>query len=229
MTRSLLGAAATAAALLAAVPALAQTPPARPAGAPAAAPAGGGPVIAGVCIYNNGAAIQTSTVGRFLITRLQALETEIENELRSDGTSIETEIRALETGQATIAPQQFQQRRAAVQTRAEAFQRKRGLRQREMEATQVKALQRVGQDLDPIVLQVYAARGCGILVNAQSVFRSNPAMDITQQVVQALNGRLTTFTINRERLPDTPPAPAAGAAAAPRPATAPQTPPATRR
>lgn len=228
MTIALRGAAAAAVALFA-VPALAQTPapaaPARPAATPLT-----GPVIAGVCTYNNAGAITTSTVGRFVSTRLQALETEVENELRTDRTAIETENRALETGRATIAPQLFQQRVTALSTRAEAFQRKAAVRQREMQATQQKALQRIGQDLDPIIRQVYAARGCGLLLDSQAVVAANPALDVTQQVVTALNGRLTTFTINRERLPDTPP-PAAGAAgpAAPRPAGTPQTPPATRQ
>jgi hypothetical protein len=78
------------------------------------------------------------------------------------------------------------------------------------------------------VRQAAQARGCGLLLDQQSVFISNPSMDITPQVVTALNGKLTTFTINRERLPDQPAPAAAGAAA--RPATpAAQTPPATRR
>lgn len=228
MTLILRAGAAFAAALLA-VPALAQTP--APAAPRPAAPAAGGPVIPGVCVYNNAGAIGTSTVGRFVVQRLQALQTEVENELRTERTAIETEGRTLQSQRATIAPATLEQRANALQTRLDAFQRRANLRQRELQATEQKALQRIGTDLDPIVRQAYAARGCGLLLDQQSIFISNPAMDITPQIVQALNGKLTTFTINRERLPDQPAAgAAAGAAARPAAATpAAQTPPATRR
>jgi outer membrane protein len=203
----------TAIAVAVAAPALAQTPAAQPPAGAAAAPrpapaAVGGPVIPGLCVYNNAGAISTSTVGRYLVQRLTAIQNEAETELRTEGAALDTERRTLETQQATIAPAQLQQRATALQTRIAAFQRKAELRNREVRATEQKALQRVGTDLDPILRQVYAARGCGVLVDQQSVFLANPATDITQQVVTALNGRLTTFPINRERLPETP-APAA--------------------
>jgi outer membrane protein len=54
------------------------------------------------------------------------------------------------------------------------------------------------------------------VVDASSLIAINPAMDITNDVVTALNGRMSTITFDRERI--TPPAGAAPAAAAPAPA-----------
>ena len=230
MTMTLRAAEAGAAALFA-VPAAAQTPPAAAAAPrPAATTAASAPAIPGVCVYNNAGAIGTSTVGRFVVQRLQQLQTEVQNELRTERTAIETEGRSLETQRAQLAPAAFEQRLTALRTRAEAFERRGQLRARELQATETKALQRIGTDLDPIVRQAATARQCGLLLDQQSVFIANPSMDITPQVVQALNGRLTTFTINRERLPETAPAAAAGAAR-PAAATTPpaQTPATTRR
>ena len=93
-----------------------------------------------------------------------------------------------------------------------------------MQATQQKALSRLSDEIAPLVRQAYQAKGCSMLINRESLTLNlaNPGMDITSQVVTALNGKITQFAFDRERL-DQPapgaaprPAAAAPAAAAPR-------------
>lgn len=92
--------------------------------------------------------------------------------------------------------------------KANAWQRKGQLRQREVEATEQKALARVYQELDTPIKQVYQAQKCGMLIDRESVMLANPSMDITDAVVTALDARIKTLTFDRERLDQ---APAAGA------------------
>ena len=48
--------------------------------------------------------------------------------------------------------------------------------------------------------QAYQAKACSLLVNRNSVVLANPASDITPQLVTALNGKITQFAFERERL-----------------------------
>ncbi len=209
MTFKTLVAAGTAAAiaLSGATAALAQAPAAAPAG-PAIAQ---GAPIAGLCMFSPEQVLATSTVGKFVQTRLQQLAGQVNAELTAEQTAIENDAKALDGQRASLAQDVFEQRGAAIQVRASAFQRKGQLRQREIEATRDKAFSRVYSDMEPFISQAYQQKTCAILVNRQAVILGNQAMDITPAVVTALNAKETQFAFDRERLDG--PAPAAAPAA----------------
>jgi Skp family chaperone for outer membrane proteins len=145
-------------------------------------------------------AIATSTVGQYVQTRLQQIAQQVQAELQAEETAIQNDARALEGQRASLDPNTFETRGSAIQVRANALNRKAQLREREMGATQQKALGRVGQELEPIIRQVYQQRQCSLLLNRDAVVLANPAMDISQTVVTALNAKITQFTFDRERL-----------------------------
>lgn len=196
------------------------TTPAAPAGTQLSNP---GPVIPGVCILDNQRAIATSAVGRAVQTRLQQLGQQVTAELQPQQTTIQTEANQLQTQQATLQQAQLQQRATALQTRYETFQRLVQQRQAEMQQTEVTALRRIATEMQPVVNTVYGQRGCGLLLERGSIVAANPQMDITDAVIQGLNGRIQTFAFERERLP----AQGAAAPAAAAPAAAPAARPAT--
>lgn len=210
-------AAGCAAALLAG-PAFAQAPAAPAAAAPAAPAITHGAVIPGVCVVSVEAAIANSTVGRHVDTRLQQLIGQVNAELNTERTAIDNEAKTLDSQKATLDRTVLETRAANLQVRAGALQRKAQLREREIQATEQKALGRVGQEMEPLIRQVYQQRACSMLLNRQAIVIANPAFDITQNLVTALNGKITTFAFDRERLDQAAPAnPAAPApAAAPR-------------
>ena len=198
MTSRKFGAVATgaAAALIFASAAFAQTPVAAPA-APAVTH---GPSLPGVCYLSTQEALGTSTVGKYVSTRMQQLIAQVNSELQPEQTAIETEAKTLENGKATMDQATLQTRGAAWQTRVTTFQRLANQRQRELEATQQKAVARVLQEMDPIAKSVYQQRRCSILFDRESVLLGNPAMDLTSQVVTGLNGRIQQFAFEREHL-----------------------------
>ncbi|WP_333586559.1 OmpH family outer membrane protein [Phenylobacterium sp.] len=182
---------------------------AAPAAAQQAAPppVSHGPALAGVCILSVEGAIGGSTVGQYVQTRLQQISTQVEAELRGEETSITNEAQAIEQQRASLNQDAFDKRRADLQVRLNAFQRKASLRERELAVTQQKALARVGQEMEPLIRQVYQQRQCSVLLNRDALLLGNPDMDITPMVVTALNGKITQFAFDRERLDQ----PAAGA------------------
>lgn len=186
--------------------------PAAPAAA-AAPQVTHGPAPTGMCVISVEGAIATSTVGKYVQTRLQQLVAQVNAELQAEKTAIDNEAKTLDAQRATMDQNTFEQRAAAVQVRANAFQRKANQRDQEMQATQQKAFNRVGEEMEPLIRQAYQAKGCGILLNRQVVVLANPSTDITPQVVTALNGKIVQFAFDRERL-DQPGAPAAAPAPA---------------
>lgn len=206
MSKFLTAAASSVVALAIATSASAQTAPA------AAAPAGPavthGPAIAGVCIFSSQRAIGSSAVGKAVDTRLKTIIQQVRAELDSERTTLESEAKAFDAKKATLAQDAQEQQASAIQVKANAWQRKGQLRQREVEATEQKALARVYQELDTPIKQVYQAQKCSMLIDRESVMLANPAMDITDAVVTALDARIKTLTFDRERLDQ---APAAGA------------------
>ena len=170
------------------------------AAAPAAPPVTHGAPIAGVCIFSSQRAVATSQVGKAVDARLKTIISQVNAELTGERTSLDNDAKALDAKKGTLEQSALEQQAAALQVRANAWQRKGQLRQREVEATEQKQLARVYQELDPAIRQAYQAKTCSILIERESVLLGNPAMDITEAVVTAVDARIKTLTFDRERL-----------------------------
>lgn len=216
---------ATAAVL--ATTAVAQSAYAAAAPAPAAAPAAAagapnplattpppGPPIPGLCVVSIERAIALSTVGKAFDARLTQLASQVQAELNPERTGLQTEATTLQGQQASLAADVFQQRATALNQRIQAYGAKEELRDRELQATQQKNLQRITAEMPPLLVAAYTARRCSLVVGAEAVIGVNPAMDLTDDVMKALNGKMTTIAFDRERLDQqAAAAPAAGAPA----------------
>lgn len=203
-TLAIAGAAAIAA-LGAASMAFAQAKaPAKPAAAPAAAaPAPAANVSltgTGVCVLSREGLLAGSTVGRYVQTRLGQLNNQAQAELQGEGTSIQTAAKDLETKKATLAPAAYQQQAQALQQRVNVLQEKAQQRDRELQATEQKAVQRILQEATPLVASQAQSKNCGVLLDGGAVLAVNTAMDVTPGVITALNGKITQFDFDREHL-----------------------------
>ena len=161
------GLAAAAVALTAGSSAFAQA-----AAAPAAAAAPQvthGPPIAGVCVLSLENAIGASTVGRYVETRMQQIVAQVNAELNGEKTALDNDAKALDARRGTLDQSAFEQQAAAIQVRGSALQRKAQLRDREVSATEQKAIGRVGQEMEPLIRQVYQQRTCSVLFQRTAV------------------------------------------------------------
>jgi outer membrane protein len=207
---ALRGAGALSALLMAqATIAQAQPAPARPA-APAAAaaaprPAGPaityGPPIAGLCVISTQEALGASTVGKAVNARMEVLKQQVAAELQPQATALGNEQRTLQQTQATMEPAVAQNRIAQFNLKANELRKLEDQRSQELQATGQKALQRLMQELQPVMQQAFQQKQCTILLERDSsVLGVNPSMDLTGAAVAGLNARIQTFTFDRERL-----------------------------
>jgi Skp family chaperone for outer membrane proteins len=174
--------------------------PARTAAAAPAPTVVHGPAIPGICVISFNQAIAESTVGQFVRTRLQQIGQQVSAELQPEDTQISNDAKAFQARQATLDATTRQTQGQAIQARAAAFQQKYELRQKELQATQEKALNRIAQELEPIAQQLYQQHRCSLLLNRNAVLLGNPDMDLTAQAVTALNGKIQQFAFDREHL-----------------------------
>jgi outer membrane protein len=168
--------------------------------APAPPPIVQGPPIAGLCVLSVQEAIGTSTVGQYVNSRMQQIVAQVKAELAPEDSGIGTDSKALDAARPTLDQATFQSRAQALQARVDALRQKADLRQREIQATERKAFNRIAQELDPIARQLYQAHKCSILIDKGSTMMTNPEMDVTAQAVTALNAKITQFQFDREHL-----------------------------
>jgi len=172
--------------------------------AQAQGPANPGPVIPGVCVYFNQQALAQSTVGQAVQTRMEQLAQEVQGEIAPYATQLQTEYQALQQGAATIPADLLNQRRQALQQRAQEAQQLEQTRDNELRYTLGEQRKKISEAIEPILVAVYQEKGCGILVDRESVFIMNPAMDVTSLVIQRLNAALPTLSFNRMPVPAQP-------------------------
>lgn len=158
-----------------------------------------GAPLAGICAYDNDELLARSTAGQSVQAGMQRLLQEVQGEMAPYATAIQTEYQQLQQGgQAADADGS---RRRALQARAEEAQQLEQTRQNELRYTQSVQLQTIGQAAEPIVVALYQERGCSLLLNRSAVYSLNPAMDITQDVVQRLNTALPSLSFTRMTVP----------------------------
>ncbi|WP_313577090.1 OmpH family outer membrane protein [Brevundimonas sp.] len=167
-------------------------------------PTNPGPVIPGVCVYFNQRVLAQSTVGQAVQTRMEQLAQEVQGELQPYATAIQTEVQALQQGAATIPADQMNQRRQQLQTRIQEAQQLEGTRDNELRYTLAQQRQKISEAIEPLLVAVYQEKGCGIMIDRESVFILNPAMDVTDTVIQRLNAQLPTLSFNRMPVPAQP-------------------------
>ncbi len=158
-----------------------------------------GPNIPGVCVYFNQQLLATSTAGRAVQARMEQLATEVQGELAPYATSIQSEITTLQQGGAAADPDGA--RRTALQARITEAQTLEQTRQDELRYTLSEQRRLISAQVEPILVADYQERGCGILIDRESVFILNPAMDVTDVVIQRLNTSLPTLSFNRMPIP----------------------------
>lgn len=167
-------------------------------------PANPGPAIPGVCVYFNQRVLAQSTAGQAVQTRMEQLAQEVQGELQPYATAIQTEAQALQQGQATIPADEMNQRRQQLQTRIQEAQQLEGTRDNELRYTLAEQRRKISEAIEPLLVAVYQEKGCGIMIDRESVFIMNPAMDVTDTVIQRLNAQLPTLSFNRMPVPAQP-------------------------
>jgi Skp family chaperone for outer membrane proteins len=125
-------------------------------------------------------------------TSFQQRAQQLAQPIQTEGQSIETAIKALNGKQPDAA---LTARIQALQTKqASANQELQG-RQQNLESMRANVVKQINDRLSPIFTQVMNARGANILLDSDATLASGRSLDVTNDVLAALNQQLTSISV----------------------------------
>ncbi len=160
----------------------------------------GGAPVPGVCLLSREAIFANAKVGVAATARLKQLSLDAQTEVDALRKPVDGDIKAYQAEQAKLSPDQRRVRELALSDRLKPVQALANTRAQEIELTRVKAMQTIAGDAQPIIAEVYKAKGCGLLIDRTSVLGGNLSNDLTAAVVQKLDASVTTIAFDREAL-----------------------------
>lgn len=112
--------------------------------------------------------------------------------LQTEGTAIQTAIRALNGRQPDAA---LQQRIRNLQTQENTANQELATRERTLQSTQTHVSQQIGTRLGPIINTVMASRGATVVLDKQATLANAPAIEVTNEVLAQLNQQLPSVSV----------------------------------
>ena len=140
----------------------------------------------------------TCNACRTAITSLQGQVTALQNREKTLGTPLETEQKSIQTA---IDALNGKEPDAALKTRVQAFQTKRQQAMAELERgkqqiglNQQYVNKQIADKIGPIYSQVMQKRGANLMVEIGTTLASGSALDVTNDVLTALNAALPSIS-----------------------------------
>jgi Skp family chaperone for outer membrane proteins len=161
----------------------------------------GGNPVPGVCLLSREAVFAQSKVGQAASQRLKQLAGQAESQLASQRKPLDTDIQSFQQKAPSLSEAQRKEQGTALQKRMQSFQSQAGELNQRIQLTRGKAMQTIGKDAEPIVASVYKSHHCGLLLDRDSALGGNMANDLTSDVVQGLDRKVTTISFDLEPLP----------------------------
>lgn len=151
--------------------------------------------------------LRESKAGQDIQRKLQAIETQINNELEPGIKALETDAKAIEpkiqgkTREQIAGDAALVNQLAAFQTKQQEFGQKRNVAAREFAMTEEKAIVDFNRALEPALTEVIQEKGAQVvLLKSQAIFVAD-AVDVTTAVIQKLDQKTPAIAVTRQRLP----------------------------
>ncbi|HEX8214149.1 MAG TPA: OmpH family outer membrane protein [Allosphingosinicella sp.] len=132
------------------------------------------------------------------ITAAQQRAQALGQPIQSEGQSIEQAARAAANQQGaarTAAETALQQRVTALQGRQTAANQELQRLQQNIQSTQANVVRQINVRLNPIITQVMTARGGNIALDSNATLSAAPGLDVTAEVMAALNQQLPSVSV----------------------------------
>jgi len=150
--------------------------------------------------------LRDSDVGKHIARQLETIGKSMEAEAKAKASPLESKSKSLEAQLKGVTPQSLQAN-PGLQQQIKSFredQQKVAIdvqyKQKEMQITEAKAVQKVQERLRVILKAVVAERNADVVLERSLVIYGDP-VDVTDTVISRLNGQMKTVSVTRERLP----------------------------
>ena len=151
--------------------------------------------------------LRASKAGQDIGRKLQAIETQINNELEPSRKALENQAKALQprlegkTREQIAADSALVSELGAFQQSQQEFNQERAIASREFALTEEKAIADFNKALEPALMEVVQERNAQlVLLRSQAVFSAD-SVDATSAVVQRLDQKTPAIAVTRQKLP----------------------------
>ncbi|MAB09764.1 MAG: outer membrane chaperone Skp [Hyphomonas sp.] len=154
--------------------------------------------------------LRESKAGKDMATKLNNIETQMNNELTPERTTLQNEGKTLDGKLQGKSREQVNADAALVselnayQAKANAFAAKAQKASQEFSLTERVALATFNKALEPVLLQVIQEKNAQLVVSKSSVIYSADSIDATALVIQKLDAATPTLAVTRQKIPDQP-------------------------
>jgi Skp family chaperone for outer membrane proteins len=160
-----------------------------------------GPVVAGVCYLSREAIFANAKVGQAAALRLKQLTEQAQSEIDAERKPLDADVQAYRAKAASLSADQRQAQEQALSQRLQSIQADQQTKGRQLDATRAKALNQIAVEAQPVIVNAYNSKNCGLLLDRNAVLGGNMTNDLTPAVVQALDAKVTTISFNLEPVP----------------------------
>jgi Skp family chaperone for outer membrane proteins len=154
--------------------------------------------------------LRESKAGKDMATKLNNIETQMNNELTPERTTLQNEGKTLDGKLQGKSREQVNADAALVsqlnayQAKANAFAAKAQKASQEFSLTERVALATFNKALEPVLLQVIQEKNAQLVVSKSAVIYSADSIDATALVIQKLDAATPTLAVTRQKIPDQP-------------------------
>lgn len=136
-------------------------------------------------------------------TQLQAQAAAIQTRAQQLGAPLQTEAQAIETAAKgkTSADAALQARVRTLQSRQSSANQELEGRQQAFQRNRAYVAQQINARLNPIITQVMQQRGATLAVDTAATLAVSPSIDVTNDVLTALNAALPSVNVNAPAAP----------------------------
>lgn len=159
-----------------------------------------GPLVAGICLLDREAVVTNASAGKSASEQLQRLTTEAQTALNQQQTQLDGELQQLGLREPGLQESQLNDAQRAALQKVQGLQEQLQERRQQIDQARGRALQRISEEAQPLIAQVYAARKCGLLLDRTVVLGGNMGNDLTAEVVKALDQKLPSVEVKLEAL-----------------------------
>jgi len=154
--------------------------------------------------------LRDSKAGKDMATKLDSIETQMNNELNPTRATLQTEGKALDAKLNGKTREQVNADAALVselnnyQAKANTFAATAQKYSKDFSYTERVALSGFNKALEPVLLQVIQEKNAQMVVSKSSVVYSADSIDVTADVIKKLDAATPTLTVTRQKAPEQP-------------------------
>jgi Skp family chaperone for outer membrane proteins len=160
--------------------------------AQAASPA---PPMPKIVVIDRNAILSNSKVGQDILRQLKADRAQDEKDLNGQAESLRAQIKSYQQQSAILSATLRAQKGQELEGRQRALQEQAQTKDALLQGGLYKARLDVAQAVGPILKQVMAAHGANLVLDKAVVIDSSLNIDITPEVINALNQKMTTLKV----------------------------------